>query len=108
MTRAAELRRLDHLGTGAFDRLSHDHLSDLRRTVAAHDLGAEREHLIPVSHHSSAIDRSKVGDTVDGVPERVHPAAVRVRGGAVLHQRSKRGERRHEGVQDRLHHRFPP
>ena len=40
---------LDHLGTGAFDRFRHDHLTDQQRSIAAHYLGAEREHLLLLS-----------------------------------------------------------
>src|SRR3954463_2018053 len=41
VTRPSELARLDDLRAGAFDRLRHDHFTDLRRSAPADDLRAE-------------------------------------------------------------------
>jgi hypothetical protein len=93
MSRASELSWLDHDRTGTFDRLRHDHISDLWRSLAAHYFGTKREHLKAIGHYSSAVHRSEPSYSLNGVQERIYPPTVCALGIAVfqnLRQRRKR------------------
>jgi hypothetical protein len=77
----ARRSRLGHL-----DRLCHDHLTYLRRSVATDYLGAKGEQLVPVRDHGGTIHRSQAGHAVHSIRDRICQLTVRVPGNVLLGQ----------------------